>query len=232
MATYIKTLSDINGNVILPKTRSNAVYMGDNTTVEDKISSIITTLNTKSANGHTHKPDEAHPTNAYTKASGNGTTENFINQYTKIMSFTSTGAYGGMNILFAVRESNVKNGFGLMNLACRTVLENNGNDFCFLNCIAADDVGFSNIGPRFKVYFSGNTYNLYYIPDRSWMIMYISLINAKFHNGNVTWYSNQPFTSTVTGTLVATSKNTFSRTSMSTSIPTRLDDGAVHYVYQ
>ena len=41
MATYGKKLLDINGNIILPKTRSSLVYMDDNSTVEDKISSIL-----------------------------------------------------------------------------------------------------------------------------------------------------------------------------------------------
>ena len=41
MATYGKKLLDLNGNIILPKTRSSLVYMNDNSTVEDKISSIL-----------------------------------------------------------------------------------------------------------------------------------------------------------------------------------------------
>ena len=41
MATYGKKLLDVNGNVILPKTRSSLVYMNNNETVEDTISKII-----------------------------------------------------------------------------------------------------------------------------------------------------------------------------------------------
>ena len=41
MATYGKKLLDINGNVILPKTRSSLVYMDNNSTVEDTINKII-----------------------------------------------------------------------------------------------------------------------------------------------------------------------------------------------
>ena len=40
MATYGKSLLDINGNVILPKTRSILVYMSDNTTLEETINRI------------------------------------------------------------------------------------------------------------------------------------------------------------------------------------------------
>ena len=41
MATYGRKLVDVNGNVILPKTRSSLVYMNNNETVEDTISKII-----------------------------------------------------------------------------------------------------------------------------------------------------------------------------------------------
>ena len=41
MATYGKKLLDVNGNVILPKTRSSLVYMDDNSTVEDAIKKIL-----------------------------------------------------------------------------------------------------------------------------------------------------------------------------------------------
>ena len=41
MATYGKKLLDNNNNVILPKTRSNLVYMDNNETVEDTINKII-----------------------------------------------------------------------------------------------------------------------------------------------------------------------------------------------
>ena len=41
MATYGKKLLDMNGNVILPKTRSSLVYMDDNETVEDTINKIL-----------------------------------------------------------------------------------------------------------------------------------------------------------------------------------------------
>ena len=52
MATYGKKLLDINGNIILPKTRSSLVYMDDNETVEDKISSILSEI-TKIKDGST-----------------------------------------------------------------------------------------------------------------------------------------------------------------------------------
>ena len=52
MATYGKKLLDVNGNVILPKTRSSLVYMDDNETVEDKISSILSEI-TKIKDGTT-----------------------------------------------------------------------------------------------------------------------------------------------------------------------------------
>lgn len=41
MAVYGKKLIDNEGNTILPKTRSNLVYMSDDSTVEDKIADII-----------------------------------------------------------------------------------------------------------------------------------------------------------------------------------------------
>ena len=41
MATYGKKLLDVNGNIILPKTRSSLVYMDDNSTVEDTIKYIL-----------------------------------------------------------------------------------------------------------------------------------------------------------------------------------------------
>ena len=41
MATYGKKLLDVNGNIILPKTRSSLVYMDDNSTVEDTIKKIL-----------------------------------------------------------------------------------------------------------------------------------------------------------------------------------------------
>ena len=41
MAVYGKKLLDNEGNTILPKTRSNLVYMSDDETVEDKINGII-----------------------------------------------------------------------------------------------------------------------------------------------------------------------------------------------
>ena len=41
MATYGKKLLDSNNNVIVPKTRSNLVYMDNNETVEDTIKKII-----------------------------------------------------------------------------------------------------------------------------------------------------------------------------------------------
>ena len=41
MATYGKKLLDMNGNVILPKTRSNLVYMNNDETVENTINKII-----------------------------------------------------------------------------------------------------------------------------------------------------------------------------------------------
>ena len=41
MATYGKKLLDSNNNVILPKTRSSLVYMDNDDTVEDTISSIL-----------------------------------------------------------------------------------------------------------------------------------------------------------------------------------------------
>ena len=49
MATYGKKLLDINGNVILPKTRSSLVYMDNNETVEDKIGKILESI---TANGN------------------------------------------------------------------------------------------------------------------------------------------------------------------------------------
>ena len=44
MATYGKKLLDGEGNIILPKTRSSLVYMDDNSTVENKISSILSEI--------------------------------------------------------------------------------------------------------------------------------------------------------------------------------------------
>ena len=44
MATYGKKLLDSNNNVILPKTRSNLVYMNNNETVEDEINGILTSI--------------------------------------------------------------------------------------------------------------------------------------------------------------------------------------------
>ena len=52
MATYGKKLLDVNGNIILPKTRSSLVYMDDNSTVENKISSILSEI-TKIKDGST-----------------------------------------------------------------------------------------------------------------------------------------------------------------------------------
>ena len=52
MATYGKKLLDSEGNIILPKTRSSLVYMDDNSTVEDKISSILSEI-TKIKDGST-----------------------------------------------------------------------------------------------------------------------------------------------------------------------------------
>ena len=52
MATYGKKLLDVNGNIILPKTRSSLVYMDDNSTVEDKITSILSEI-TKIKDGTT-----------------------------------------------------------------------------------------------------------------------------------------------------------------------------------
>ena len=52
MATYGKKLLDSEGNIILPKTRSSLVYMDDNSTVEDKISSILSEI-TKIKDGTT-----------------------------------------------------------------------------------------------------------------------------------------------------------------------------------
>lgn len=40
MATYIKTLSDKDGNTILPKSRSTAIYCDDNFTVETHICNL------------------------------------------------------------------------------------------------------------------------------------------------------------------------------------------------
>ena len=44
MATYGKKLLDSNNNVILPKTRSNLVYMNNNETVEKTINDILKRL--------------------------------------------------------------------------------------------------------------------------------------------------------------------------------------------
>ena len=52
MPTYGKKLLDVNGNIILPKTRSSLVYMDDNETVEDTISSILSEI-TKIKDGTT-----------------------------------------------------------------------------------------------------------------------------------------------------------------------------------
>jgi hypothetical protein len=43
MSTFIKTLKDAAGNILLPRTRSTAVTMTDGTTVEDKIASLDST---------------------------------------------------------------------------------------------------------------------------------------------------------------------------------------------
>ena len=52
MATYGKKLLDVNGNVILPKTRSSLVYMDNNETVEDTIKNILSEI-TKIKDGTT-----------------------------------------------------------------------------------------------------------------------------------------------------------------------------------
>ena len=49
MATYGKKLLDVNGNVILPKTRSSLVYMDDNSTVENKINGILNSVNSNTS---------------------------------------------------------------------------------------------------------------------------------------------------------------------------------------
>lgn len=71
MPTYVKTLQDTNGNVILPRTRVEAITLSDGTTtIEDELDTINTMLSSKVEQSDidtaiTNKADKSTLTNTY-----------------------------------------------------------------------------------------------------------------------------------------------------------------------